>query len=363
MIRYLLSGYRSALAAGCLLLLAGPAAASTLQKELSRAAVELAEAIRRAGEDSVAIGQFTGPPQLAVNPGPGIVKILTDQLQTHGISVKARAQLGIEGRVRDVEDSETKQLAAEISGRLVDRRGVVLHEFTRGVFGDETLPTLFGLTVSLPPEMGNKQRDKRKQDRLDQPVCFLDGACIRADRDSPYGIEIQVKESGDYSPRPPVDRDGLAFASIARDEIYAVRLINDSPHEAAVTLSIDGISMFAFSENRSYTRVIVAPHSSLLVKGWHRNNQDSDEFLVTEYSKSAAAELNRAGGDLGVITACFSAAWPAGEPRPPDEPDDRRLLARSIDGTGRGARVEQRYVEVTRQFGVIRASVSARYTK
>ena len=44
--------------------------------------------------------------------------------------------------------------------------------------------------------------------------------------------------------------EGLPFVEISRDEIYEIRLINNSPLEAAVQITIDGLSTFAFSEVR-----------------------------------------------------------------------------------------------------------------
>jgi hypothetical protein len=60
----------------------------------------------------------------------------------------------------------------------------------------------------------------------------------------------------------------------------------------------------------------------------------------------------------------FSAAW-MGEP-PPDEPNMVKMTLDSAmpqAGTGRGARVEQRFQEVRRQTGVPRAVITLRYDK
>jgi len=336
-------------------------ASSNLRFELAVVANELVGKLKEKGEDAVVIGQFTGPPQLSTSAGAGIAEVLTDELRKRGISVKRRARFGIKGEFQDVIDAQSNLLAAKISGQLIDRRGEVLHEFSRGVFGDATLPALFGITASLPPDANDKERSKRLQDGLDNPVYHVATHRVTAAPGSPYGIEVHVKEDGRYRPQTPVDEDGWAFVSIRRDQSYGVRLINNSPYGAAVTLTIDGINMFAFSE-KAYTQVIVAPNSSTLIKGWHRNNKVTEEFLVTRYSESAAAELNSAA-DLGVITASFRAAWaPETEP-PADEPADPSPWARGADATGRGAHVPQEYEEVLRHFGVIRASVSVRYTK
>ncbi|GEM_PF-6843594 len=53
---------------------------------------------------------------------------------------------------------------------------------------------------------------------------------------------------------------------------------------------------------------ILPPRSRFDVVGWHRTNDESDAFLVTEYAKSAAATLDHRA-NLGTITASFAAAW------------------------------------------------------
>jgi hypothetical protein len=196
---------------------------------------------------------------------------------------------------------------------------------------------------------------------LDNPTFHVTDTRISAAVNSPYAVEILVKEGGRYKTRKVTDDEGLAFVPVKRDESFAVRLINNSPYGAGVTLTIDGVSMFAFSE-KSYSQVVLGPRKSVLIKGWHRTNDWSEEFLVTEYSKSAAAKLNSTS-DIGTITATFSAAWEVGKAPPPDESRDPSQHARSANATGRGPKIEDRYVEVQRRFGVIRAAVSVRYTK
>ena len=162
----------------------------------------------------------------------------------------------------------------------------------------------------------------------------------------------------------------LAFTKIERGELYAVRLINDSNLDAAVQLSIDGLSMFAFSQLRHkdgsqkgeplYTTVIVPATKSAIIAGWHVSNDKTDKFLMTEYAKSAAATLNHTS-NLGTITATFQAAWPEGSPAPADEPGKRR--GGTGDATGFGPRIDVKYEEVKRNLGVIRDTVSVRYAK
>lgn len=163
--------------------------------------------------------------------------------------------------------------------------------------------------------------------------------------------------------------------AIRRNEVYQVRLINDSEQEVAVQLSIDGLSMFAFSELRHkagpkkseplYTVVIVPAKAigkpgEAIIPGWHRTNEQTDSFQVTAYAQSAAATL-RHPANIGTITATFQMAWREDHAAPSDEPGKRR--GGTGDATGFGPRVDVMYKEVRRNLGVIRDSISVRYTK
>ena len=81
---------------------------------------------------------------------------------------------------------------------------------------------------------------------------------------------------------------------------------------------------------------------------------------MTEYPKSAAATRSLAPSrELGVITACFAAAWPANSNSPPDE----GMEGRSVRATGRGPITRTNLAEVERKTGRLRAAISVRYTK
>src|SRR5205814_96314 len=160
-------------------------------------------------------------------------------------------------------------------------------ELERRLTDAATISTLFGLTVPIADPI---VQDKELRKGLDEPEAHLTRTRIKVATDSPYAMEVLVKgPDGRYTARPPKDDDGLAFVSIARGENYAVRLINDSPNDAAVILAIDGLSLFAFSENTDYEHVIVPARTAAMIAGWHRTNQRADEFVITEYARSAAA--------------------------------------------------------------------------
>jgi hypothetical protein len=344
-------------------------AGGNLRLEMARVADNVAKLLEGKGTNSIAVGAFSAPAHVNGSAGPSISKVLAEELQKKSITVTTRAEYEIKGDYNDVIDKQTKLLAARIRARVEDRSGNVLVNLEAGVFGDADLAALFGTTAELPPYADEKARDKELQKAIDKPKVTITDYRASASPQSPYAVEILVGRSGGktFVPRPAHEEDGCAFVPIKRGEAYYVKLINNSNYEAAANLTVDGLSMFVFSKIREkgqpkYSVVIIPPKSSVIVKGWHIDNEYSDEFLVTEYAKSAAAQL-RSTAPTGLITACFSASWPEGAAPPPDEPPNPKEHSRSADATGRGQTVGAKYQEVKRNFGVVRSTVTVRYTK
>jgi hypothetical protein len=140
---------------------------------------------------------------------------------------------------------------------------------------------------------------------------------------------------------------------------------NQSEYDAAVRLSIDGLSIFRFSELRNpdgqprYQFYVIPKGQSIELKGWHKTNEKVSSFRVTSYAESAAASIQHEQ-NIGTITATFSAAWPKDGPRPQDEDT---IAKGSGNATGFGPVVTQLAKEVERQEGKLRASISLRYTR
>jgi hypothetical protein len=352
--------------------LAGPIQAEdALRTELAVVAKGIAEAVKGLGHEAIAVGEFTGPAQLAASGGPAIAKTLAEELPKHGLAVKKVAQVGVKGEFEDVKDKQSGLLAARIKGTVTDRSGQVLFTFSRGVFSETVLAALFGTTAKLPADLPPAERNAQLEKSLDKPKVHIEGSRVSAAADSPFAMEILAAphQGAKYQPRSATVVDGLAFVPLSRGEVFAVRLINKSSHEAAVTLTIDGLNLYAFSDVRNpktgrprYTVVLVGPGQEETLFGWHRNNEVSEEFVITEYAKSAAAELKSTAA-TGTVTASFAAAWPKDTPPPADEPASPSANSRSGDAVGRGAQIAQKFVEVKRDIGVVRATVSVRYTK
>jgi hypothetical protein len=347
-------------------------AAPSLQKDFARIARDLKALLTERGESALTIGQFK-PVNKRATGGPGIAHLLAVELRKLKVSVKAGANVRVKGEFEPMEDEDTGQLYAELTITVQDRAGKpLLKDERRLAIANETdLAAFLGLTVDLPPKDKPLDRGRRLRKVVEKPQVHLDGAQVEAGDSSPYALEILVSDNpkGPFRPRKPTSRKGQAFVEIKRDEYYQVRLINNSAHEAAVRLTIDGINMFAFSQVVNdqglpkYSLVIVPPKKASLIPGWHVTNKESDAFVVTSYAKSAAAEL-RSTAKMGTLTATFAAAWPRDSKPPADEPakpSDKSLG--SQNGTGRGPRVGKKYVEVQRQVGVVRATISVRYTK
>lgn len=356
-----------------------------LEAEIAEVARQLAKALASLNQDSVTVGQFSGPPQVASSAGPGIAKLLAESLAENRIGVRPAAKLGLEGKYQIIAGESDTPAAVRLTAQLVDVTGKVVLNVHRVIRDAASIALLLGPTGNVgaarPGAPGDSAADML--DLVTKPKTNIADSVIAPAPNSPYGIELCVREGKRYLVRHPVDDSGLAYAPLRRDEVYAVNLINRSPHAAAVTLSIDGLNAFAFSENREYRHYIVPAMSQHLVRGWHRNNASSDEFLVTSYAQSAAATGNLPADQVatGTITATFARAWPEGaEPAAPRSPDPaeppevpdlpggirgqpEEVRTRNLLGTGKGAKVASRFHEVRHHVGPLRAVVSVRYTK
>ncbi|QEH38793.1 hypothetical protein OJF2_74030 [Aquisphaera giovannonii] len=353
------------IAALCLVTSASIPAASAGADDLNRALGKLSERIKRAadaeGETAVVLSPFTAPQRMAANGSPGIRKALEAELKRRDVLVKNGARLEVKGDYGEAEDPAGKAVV-RIHGRLIDRdSGRSLAEHSVDVDNLTSIAGLVGATMSVPIEPVPADRERAIREGLSRPSAHVSSSRISAGPKSPFAIEILAGPSGGaIRPRTAEVINGQAYLNIRSSERYAIKLINDAPFEVAATLMIDGLGLFAFSEHPEYSYVIIPARSSGVITGWHRTNDEAEEFVVTEYPRSAAAERSLAPSpDLGVITACFAAAWPAGGNPPLDE----GMEGRSVRATGRGPITRAELAEVERKTGRLRAAISVRYTK
>lgn len=328
-----------------------PAQESSLQIEVAALAQDVKTALADR-QTSIAVGAFQASSKLPASAGPAITLALKRELELRKITVRDDAPWRIEGKYADVIDRESESLAvalvAQISERKATKTVVVLQLKPRGVFGEASIAALLGTSVELAPTMSRKERDEKLRIAIDQPAIELRRVSLKPEEKpqpvqvatpkSMLRMEILIKNGADYEPRVISIKDGQAFVEIKREEVYAVRLLNDHDFEIAVQLSIDGLGLFTFADavnpktGKKFHSIVIPAHGRATAYGWYRNKDTVNEFLVTEYAKSAAAEL-KSEGNVGSITASYCASWdPDGRP-PSDEPTTPQRFAKSADGT------------------------------
>ncbi len=304
-----------------------------------------------------------------VNPdGDGselLRRLLTENLEKEKFQIR-KAKFAVNGRfikqfrkanTLDEHNSVALRVTAEIRDRTSDE---IVQPIAIPIFGDGAAQVL-GPSVELPTNASEAKRQKELNESLDAPEATIAGNETLAAPSSAFGMELHIRSgaSSIATPRKPVDNEGQAFVKLNRGEEYVVRLHNRARFETAVTLTIDGLSMFAFSKEGNFgSQVLIPPGKYVDIPGWYITKDATDAFEITSYSKSAAASKGLSGS-VGVITASFAAAWdPAGQP-PSDE-----VGAKGPDSaTGKGRRIDQKYESVNRVVGRNRAIVSVRYSR
>lgn len=359
-------------------------AADELRTGLSDLAAQVSKYMQ--GQDlpagPLALGDFRWEPEpayenLQVTTAAGFKLTLAEELQKLGLPVSNDARFSLAGTYSTTElvEDGARFLGLSVNLTIVDGlNNESQFQFKRKIGGEAALVKGLGLNVSLKPDDSRSENDRAVRRALLAPSYYAAGNEVRNDKASPFGLEILV---GGRS-RDVRSVEGRPIVDIDRGETYAVKIYNRSPHEVAVQILIDGISMFAFGDPEfrlatgepRYSVVIVpaargAEPGTVMLEGWHRNNKPGgqDRFVVTEYSQSAAGKLMKVQ-DLGTITATFQACWDKNQPIPPTiaatEPGRRR--GGLGDATGFGAPIGEGFREVQRAFGVIRESISVRYT-
>ncbi|MCA9032339.1 MAG: hypothetical protein KDA69_11725 [Planctomycetaceae bacterium] len=352
-----------------------------LREELRLLSEDIAGIVRKAGGGAVAIGEFGGSVEVVGHAGPRIQLVLSEELRTAGVSIdNGNHRFEISGRYQPFHDTAgnrekaggnasaaTNLHAIKLVAFLIDRdTGEPLVERPTGrlIFGSETVPSMLGTSTSNKPLRDPRDLSNSFNEARRKPQVEVTGKQLRG-RTGHYAVEVLVKRGGKYVSQTIELRqlsEGSAdlgpFTELKAADIYAVRLINNSPHEAAVDLRIDGVNCFTFSDSKSQYW-IVPPNSHLDVLGWHRNDETTTEFkVVANFPDTAAAKLQlKPSTTIGLITASFSASWAQDEERPDDEPEVQGR------GTGFGDDIRVNTGSVSRTIGQVRDHLSVRYEK
>jgi hypothetical protein len=340
----------------------GPQPDPPLRSSLREMSKQVAKLLKNRSEDTIAVGAFTGPAHCPSSAGPGIKAALIEELEKLNIHVKPQAKLEIKGDYREVVDKGSELMVLRVKAEVLDRDGESLAKLDQKIEDREVLAQVLGITRPDPGQgVAPKQESAELVRCLTKPSAEVDQSRVKANADGKYAIEIEVKKDDSFVPATVTVEDGFAYVTLKKSDVFAINLINDSDHDAAVELTLDGLAMFAFSASHGYRYVIVPKHGSLLVKGWHRTNDVSDSFVITDYSKSAVAELLANPDNIGTITAMFSAAWDAKGKPPVDE--GVKFRDPFNPAVGRGEPVTTPFKEIALQRGRVRDIISVRYKK
>jgi hypothetical protein len=323
-------------------------------------------------ETSVTVGDVTADPSLVASGGPAIANAMIDAFGKLGLKQSRKARLAIEGRYRLAEEPSSKLKSLRIDLKLTDKvAGRTITDVSIHIVDAATIMRLAGGTGDIS---GNRREQSEKVDKaLKNPETRIEAGAganartrITAGPGSPFAVEVLVKAGpGNYRPRAVELNEAQAFVAFQPGEIYGIRLINNSNKAAGMDLAIDGISMFAFSDNPGdrHSRLIVGPNSCGDIVGWYRNAGvgGSNEFLVARAADAAAAkEVPNSSARIGMITVTFAAAWPSNQAPPPGEEED---TGRGDLGTAVGAQTDQNLTPVDFKVGKAKAAVTVRYDR
>jgi hypothetical protein len=397
-----------------------------IQTNLQAALTQLAEGIGKhldsRKETTVVVGEFTGPGQA----GPGIQEALRRALAALPSPKTAVPVAALEVRGSYYLDEDEEAAAKGDAGLAVLKVEAVFHDSTTGkpltqlpmapvrVRNSLDLGKLFAATIFFPPKAPEEKRLKDLIDRIKNPTVHIDGTRVSSRAQSPYAVEILVrpaeKANARGEPRAPnreLSRNGQAFVDIREGEAYEVRISNRSKQDVAVTLTIDGLDQFTFSEvrdedgNPRYKQMIVEKprpgqrETRCTIRGWHHRNKGDDAFfafVVTEFGKGEASKLLKSPARVGTIVVTFAPAvekveeppvvkapspsvrgspktesGDLADPAPPAAPKvgagEAPPAAAPKKETGKGPPVAGEIEEAKRQVGPVEEIVSIRYSK
>ncbi|MEI6233895.1 MAG: hypothetical protein WCT04_12630 [Planctomycetota bacterium] len=349
-----------------------------VQIELGELAKKIAASLK--DDKSVRIGTFVGRGDIHSYFGPEINRVLAKELAALGIHIDAKAKSEVNGEYRPAtvapEDKQPdfKLTCIRLNVKIVDANtgdlinGIVFEP--RSIFGESAVLRAIAVPVSIPPTASTKKADEIIRESYQKPSFNLTNSTIKSSDKSPFAVEVLVVGDKDAAnPERGADvlrtAQGLPFIHVQKGQYYRLRIHNNADHEVAVRVSIDGIDQYSFSDPEfrkpdgtpRFNYRILSPHTSEVIKGWYRNPGSFDYFVVTDYAKSAAAELKRGENDVGQIALEFRACWEKDSDRPADEGKN----SRSPVATGREHGGRETTVEVVRNFGVMRDVIGIRY--
>jgi len=334
--------------------------------EMTRAAGEIKAwlAKRPSDSQSVSVQPFISPRDSRAN-GEVLMRLLREELRKAGVEIRERGTVGVSGIFRLIDDKVTRVRHAVIEISLDDGSDAPAHRLAPiGIHSPEAITTLFPL-VTRPSTPGILVAPKPG----DKP--FVEHDCIRTSKDGKFAIEVLVadkpsakmKDSDYRKTKIRLDED-LPFADVKLGQAYAIRVHNNADHEAAVSLAVDGLSMFHFAEptlpRGGY--ILLSKRSSLTIRGWFVRLEQSRLFVVTERASGVWVSSGMPPSKVGRITLQFHACWANDSTRPPDEPAEL-VASRDPLATGFGPEDKADFHEVKRKIGRLRETIAVLYDR
>jgi hypothetical protein len=351
------------------LLLAVCAMAEDLDTSLDTLAAGLADSIEKAGLQRIGIPEFTsGGGKLGGNTGAAgqyVAEKLEEFLFNKGdgkFSIVERRKLNTvlqEAKIQasGLTDEKTSQ---DLLGKIKGLDSLVVGNLTRtgkslklsakvvrlpeadfvGIKSgsadlDSDLVALFGDTVVL--NTGEDSKPPMDSDVVTAVATTSPKTNIATKvAKSPYRIEVLV--DGKAKAIHPLGKN--LYVAANRDEVFSIKLVNDTDRRVAVALFIDGLNTLGRkrelpSEARKW---IVNANSSATIAGWQVDESKAKQLVFVGEEESLAARMHYTD-EIGIITASF---YPeAVTPEPPagitKEVDGGRGL-----GTGEGEEIESK---------------------
>jgi hypothetical protein len=286
----------------------------------------------------------------------GLSKCIADELVAAGYSIKEGAPVELEGRMLRLPVRETEDLKGFTVRCTLNMDDGSQQNFSVDVENrDEG-----AVAVKETGEIHAPPTKPSGSDPSELPPAF-ESCEIKPAGDSPYGVEVLIEQGpGNYVPLKPFMQGKLIKCALPKGAIYAVRVHNRTPFEAAANVYIDGLSRYAMADDPAYRGGLdlIPANSHRDIVGYYRDGQQVDSFQIGEYSESAAAKLLPSTPDIGLICVSFAACW-QGDKDPPGEPGK----SKGVDppGTKQGPKRGDPTSTVQRHVGQIRAIVKVSY--
>jgi hypothetical protein len=376
---------RASLIAALLIIGAGATARAdenlSLDAALAEIAKNVADVVKEQGAKEIVVNPITDTGDLTHTAGPGLTDGLIAKLKAQGVEAAPKADLIFVGEYTLGEASHEGQRLGFAVGSLAfkvkRRNGKTLIDSEKNIerqlriTNPSDLVKIGDLTVNLPPTPFAKESNEKLLAALDnKPGLFVkEGTKVRP-TGAPYAIEMLIAPASggkaprqeSFQPRAVEVRNGMPFLKVQPGEAVAVRIINEAGHDVASTVTVDGLSMFAFRDDPSdkNQHVIVTAHTAGDILGWFRNSAKSSAFLVADLPQDhPKAGLLKNPAKIGAITVTFAAAWERDDQKPKNEDDIPRAFTEIVPGEP----IDVGYKAVKRQIGGFRAAVTVRYDK